>query len=184
MYFRKINNDLKVSLTISQYANEIFCLIDNNRYFFKQWLPWIDKTKTVKDTKEFIQTQLSLFQKGLALHETIFYKNKIVGVLALNKIDIKNDIAYIGYWLAKDYNNKGIMIACVKNLIKLSFEYYDIDKIEIRCAIKNKKSQNIPIQIGFKKSKILEKVELVNGRYLDHIVYELKKEEFLLNLYS
>ena len=177
MFFRQINDDLKVSLTIPQYAKEIFTLIDNNRPYMKQWLGWIDSSQDVSDTEEFIKLQLSEFQKGIALHETIFYKNEVVGVVGLNKIDKNKGVGYIGYWLAKKFNGKGIMTDSVKDLIKLAFDYYPIQKVDIRCATDNKKSQAIPERLGFKKCHIVEKAELVNDVYFDHIVYELTRGE-------
>jgi len=179
MFFRDINHNIKVGLTIPQYAKEIFSLIDNNRLYLKQWLSWIDSTTQVSNTKEFIKLQLLDFQNGLAVHETIFYKNKIVGVVGFNKIDTHKSVANIGYWLAKEFNNKGIMTNCVKDLIKLGFDYYEINKIEIRCAINNEKSKAIAKRLCFKQLNIIKKAELVNGVYLDHIVYELTKKDYL-----
>lgn len=51
MFFREIDCDLKLSLSIPQYAEELFKLTDRNRNFLKQWLPWIDNVQKVSDTQ-------------------------------------------------------------------------------------------------------------------------------------
>ena len=68
MFFRNLNDEVKLSLSIPQYAEELFELIDKNRGFLKQWLPWLDSVTKPSDTKSFIETQLLRFQKGEALH--------------------------------------------------------------------------------------------------------------------
>jgi hypothetical protein len=71
MFFRHINDHLKLSLSIPQYAEELFELADNNRAFLKQWLPWLDTVKKPSDTKVFIEAQVLRFQRGEALHRIV-----------------------------------------------------------------------------------------------------------------
>ena len=181
MFFRKLNQEIKLSLTISQYADEIFTLIDENRDHLKQWMPWLDSVKKVEDTRQFVDLQLSKFQKGEALHETIFYQNRVVGVLGFNRINSQNKVGLIGYWLGKRLTGRGIVTLAVNDLIKLGFEYFSLQKVEIQCAVKNKKSRAIPERLGFKNEGVIRQAELVAGNYLDHVVYGLLKQEFTNN---
>ena len=43
MFFRQIDKDIALSLSIPQYAEELFELTDRNREFLQQWLPWLGK---------------------------------------------------------------------------------------------------------------------------------------------
>ena len=54
MFFREIDRDLKLSLSIPQYAEELFELTNKNRNLLKQWLPWLDSVQAISDTKEFL----------------------------------------------------------------------------------------------------------------------------------
>jgi len=175
MFFRNLNNETKLSLSIPQYAEELFRLTDSNREFLKQWLPWPDAITKPSDTKEFIEAQLLRFQQGEALHVTIFYQDRIAGVVGYNRLDKVNGIGYAGYWLAREYNGRGIMTASVKDLVRLGFEYYSLNRIDIRCAVENHKSRAIPERLGFAQEGIIRQAEKVQGRYLDHVVYGLLK---------
>ncbi len=62
MFFREINQNLKLSLSIPQYGEEMFQLINKNRDFLKQWLPWLDNVKVASDSREFIELQLLIFK--------------------------------------------------------------------------------------------------------------------------
>jgi ribosomal-protein-serine acetyltransferase len=181
MFFRKLNQEIKLSLTISQYADEIFTLVDENRDHLKQWMPWLDSVKKVEDTRQFVDLQLSKFQKGEALHETIFYQNRVAGVLGFNRINSQNKVGQIGYWLGKKFTGRGIVTLAVNDLLKLGFEYLSLQKVEIHCAVKNKKSRAIPERLGFKNEGVIRQAELVAGNYLDHTVYGLLKREFTNN---
>lgn len=177
MFFRHLDDEVKLSLSIPQYAEELFELTDKNRDFLKEWLPWLDTVTKPSDTKEFIEAQLLRFQQGEALHVTIFYRDKIAGVLGYNRIDQVNGIGYIGYWLAQEYNGKGIMSESVQDLIRLGFQYYLLNRTEIRCAVENRKSRAIPERLGFQQEGIIRRAEKVYGKHLDHIVYGLLKQE-------
>ena len=178
MFFREIDTDIKVSLSIPQYADELFSLTDKNRTFLKQWLPWLDKILKPSDTKDFIQLQLLRFRRGNSLSETIFYKNRIAGVLGYNQIDSANGIGYIGYWLGEEFNGKGIMTLAVKDLIRLGFEYFPIQRIDIRCAVENSKSRAIPERLGFRNEGVLRNAQKLYDKYVDHVVYGLLIDEF------
>ncbi len=173
MYYRIIDKDIKVALSIPKFANELYILTDKNRKFLKKWLPWLDSTKNTLDTKNFINEQLEKFAKEKALHQCIFYKEKLVGVLGFNKIE--NGIGSIGYWLDEEYNKLGIMTKCVDDLIKIGFEDLKLQKIEIHCATKNIKSQAIAKKLKLKKEKIIKNAENLYGTYVDHIVFSITK---------
>ncbi|MGL5795381.1 MAG: GNAT family N-acetyltransferase, partial [Waterburya sp.] len=96
-----------------------------------QWLPWLDNVQNPSDTKEFIESQLLRFQQGKALHMTIFYQDKVAGVVVFNQIDRINGIGHIGYWLGYEYNGKGIMTKSVKELIEIGHTYYSLNRFDI-----------------------------------------------------
>lgn len=178
MFFRTINNETQLSLTIPQYAEELFELTDQNREFLSQWLPWLHTIETPSDTKNFIELQLKKYQRGEALHASILHQGKIAGVLGFNHIDRNNHLAHVGYWLGKKYNGKGIMTESVKDLVNLGFEYYSLNKIEIHCGAANQRSRLIPQRLGFRQEGVIRQVEKLNYGYQDQLFYGLLKSEW------
>jgi ribosomal-protein-serine acetyltransferase len=178
MFFRNLDENTVASLTIPQYADELFALTEQNREFLSRWLPWLDSVRQAADTRDFILLQLTKLSMSEALHETIFYKGRAAGVLGYNQIDRGNGIGVIGYWLAEEFNGNGIMTLAVKDLISLGFEYFQLQKVEIACAVGNLKSRAIPERLGFKNEGTLRRTEKVGGGYLDMVIYGLLREEF------
>ena len=178
MFFRQVSNEIELSLSIPQYAEELFKLSDRNRNFLKEWLPWLDRITQESDTKDFLEAQLLKFQQGEALHVTIFYQNKLAGVVGYNEIDRANKIGYLGYWLGREYNGKGIMTQSVRELIEIGFDYYAFNRIDLRCAVANSRSRAIPERLGFTNEGIIRQAEKLSDRYVDHVVYGLLKDEY------
>ena len=44
-----------------RHAKELFNLTDASRTYLREWLPWIDFTKTVADSEKFIDMTLNQF---------------------------------------------------------------------------------------------------------------------------
>lgn len=176
MFSRRITDEISISLSIPQYAEAIFSLTDRDRDFLRQWLPWLDATKTATDTQQFLEHELQRFARGDALIVTIFYKGTVAGVAGFNSIDRVNRIGYIGYWLGKEFNGKGIMTAVVRDLVGIGKEFYSLQRIDIRCATDNRRSRAIPERLGFTHEGTLRRAEKLYEKWCDHEVYALLLE--------
>jgi ribosomal-protein-serine acetyltransferase len=173
MFSRDITETTRISLSIPQFAEEIFALTERNCSFLREWLPWLDRTKTTEDVRSFLIQQLEGFARSEALHVTIFHEERVAGVAGFNTIDPVNGIGYIGYWLGEEFNGKGIMTAVVRELIEIGREFYSLQKIDIRCATDNKRSRAIPERLGFVNEGTIRRAERVYEKWYDHEVYGL-----------
>lgn len=177
MFYRHIDDNIKICLSIPQLAEELFELTDRNREFLKTWLPWLDSIENPDDTKKFIVLQLERFAKGEAVHQTIFFQDKIAGVIAFNEIDQVNSIGRIGYWLGEEFAGKGIMQKSAGDIIQQGFNNWQLKRLEIRCAVENTKSRAIAEKLGFQQEGIIRRAEKVYEKYYDHVIYGLLREE-------
>lgn len=176
MFSRQLTEKIRICLSVPHYAEELFALTDRNRTFLRQWLPWLDGTRTVEDTGGFLEQQIQRFAIGESLHVTIFYEGTIAGVAAFNSIDRCNGIGYVGYWQGEEFCGKGIMTAVVRDLIAIGREFYSLQKIDIRCATGNARSRAIPERLGFAHEGTLRRAERVYEQWYDHEVYALLLE--------
>ena len=151
MFIHKINEDLSLKLIELRDRDRIFELTNNSRGYLREWLPWLDNTTKVEDTIEFIKICLKGFAENKSLSTVILYKGKIVGVAGFNSINWSNKTAYIGYWLGEEFQGNGIMTKVAKALTDYAFSELNLNKVEIRAALENKKSRSIPERLGFCK---------------------------------
>src|SRR5699024_12268827 len=141
MFQYKVDQDYSLRLMSGLDADELFILIDESRDHLREWLPWLDDTQYVNDSRKFIQDSLLLFNNREGLTTGIFYKGELVGVGGFNEYDWKNRIGYIGYWLGDRYVGKGIMTKVVYVLTGYGFRDLKLNRIDIRAATGNLKSR-------------------------------------------
>ncbi|MCA1010614.1 GNAT family N-acetyltransferase [Halobacillus halophilus] len=173
MFKHVIDEYTELRLLEERHAEELFQLTDSSRESLRQWLPWIDATKTVEHSREFIKGTLKQFGNNDGFQAGIWYKGELAGVAGLHTIDWSNRSTSIGYWLGESFQGKGLMTQACQAIVDYCFQELGLKRIEIRAATGNEKSLAIPERLGFKKEGCLEKSELLYGEYVDHNVFGL-----------
>jgi len=174
MIFKIKDNLLMRNLTTDD-AQEVYKVIDNNRVYLRKLLPWVDATDSSTVVENTISNWIKRHEKGSDLVFGIFMDGKYIGNIGLHDIDRDNKKAIIGYWLAEEFQGRGIMTDCVRALIKYAFDTFKLNTISIHCALGNKKSRAIPKRIGFTESGTLKDGETLYGITHDMVVYSLDR---------
>ena len=159
MFVHKIDEDLSLKLIELIDGERVFELTNNSRGYLREWLPWLDTTTKLEDTMEFIKICLKGFAENKSLNTVILFRGKIVGVAGYNSINWSNKTAYIGYWLGEEFQGNGIMTKVVKTLTDYAFSELNLNKVEIRAAVDNKKSRSISERLNFVNEGCIRKVE-------------------------
>ncbi|NRD77998.1 GNAT family N-acetyltransferase [Bacillus sp. BRMEA1] len=178
MFVHKITEELSLKLIELRDAERIFELTDQSRSYLREWLPWLDYTVKLEDTKQFIKNCLTGFAENKSLNTVIMYKGEIVGVASFNAINWSNKTVQIGYWLGERYQGNGIMTIVARALTDYALKELALNKAEIRAAVGNKKSRSIPERLGFVNEGCIRQAEWLYDHYVDHIVYGILAEEW------
>lgn len=178
MFIHKINEDLYLKFIELRDAERIFELTNGSRSYLRQWLPWLDATTKLEETVQFIKGCLKDFAENKGLSSVILFKDEIVGVASYNNINWSNKTAYIGYWLGEEYQGNGIMTEVAKALTEYAFNELNLNKVEIRTAVGNKKSRSIPERLNFVNEGCIRQAEWLYDHYVDHVVYGMLAEEW------
>lgn len=89
--------------------------------------------------------------------------------------DIQRKNAELGYWLAEPFWGKGIISKAVEQMIAYGFDTFGIDRIFARPFEHNAASQRILEKNGFVQEARLAKTLFKNGKYLDEIIYGIRR---------
>jgi ribosomal-protein-alanine N-acetyltransferase len=81
----------------------------------------------------------------------------------------------LGYWLAKEYRNKGILSAALPVLINYGEEVRGLKRFEAPVFSFNAASEKVLLKCGFKQEGFLEKAYFKNGKYVDTKLFALIK---------
>lgn len=179
MFYYKVDEEIQLKLIMPNDADDMFALIDRSRPYLREWLGWVDGTRTPADTRAFAEQNLVNFAQHKSLHTAIIYNGQFVGQISLNTIDWTKKIAYIGYMLDEGFQGDGIMTRAAKGIIDIAFNEYHLQKVEVHVATDNEKSCNIPERLGFTLEGTLRRAEWLYDHYVDHAVYGLLAEEWL-----
>lgn len=154
---------------------KIFNTLNNEREYMREWLPFVDATKEIEDTGNYVRYVLQTADKQF----TIYYKDQFVGLIGFKDTDTDNKKTEIGYWLSQHAQGKGIMIQSVAKLIEHAFGELDMNRIQIKVAVGNDKSRRIPEKLGFQMEGIERDGELlVDNVFTDIAVYSLLRKEY------
>lgn len=181
MFLHKIDEDLSLKLIDIRDAEKVFELTNYSREHLREWLPWLDFTTKVDDTKAYIMASLKGYSENKSLTTVILFEGKVVGIAGYNEINWSNKTAYIGYWLGEGFQGNGIMTKVAGALTEYAFTELKLNKVEIRAAVKNTKSRSIPERLGFVNEGSIRQAEWLYDHFVDHIVYGLLAEEWIEN---
>lgn len=159
-------------------AEELYRLIDRNRAYLRQWLPWLDMEQSPADTLRFIRFVRDQQLRNESLNLCIRYRGALCGVIGFHRFDWVNRATSVGYWLAEDFQGKGIMIRSCKAMVDFAFRNFMFHRVEIRCATGNLKSRAIPERLGFREEGMIREAEWLYDHFVDLIVYGMLSPEW------
>src|SRR4051794_26394640 len=178
MFTYKINEKTELKMLTPQDTEPLFRLTDQSRESLREWLPFIDYTKTSADTAAFITATMKQFSVNNGFQAGIWYEGEIAGVIGFHKIDWNNKSTSIGYWLGKGFEGSGLMTQSVKALVNHALVDLALNRVEIRAAVQNKKSRAIPERLGFSEEGCIRQAEWLYDHYVDHVVYGMLAEDW------
>lgn len=159
-------------------AAELFKLVDHSRQHLRQWFPWVDMTQKADHSLQFIQQSRSRQRNQEGLTLAIVYNRKIVGSMGMHEWNHQLKKAQIGYWIAEDYQGKGIVHRCLNGFIDFLFNRVGLNKVEIQFMVSNKRSAAVSERLGCKVEGIIRQGYILNGNYHDLVITGLLKTEW------
>ncbi len=151
-------------------AQEMFLLIDSQREYLGEWLPFIPFTTGPADSEAFIRSVVEAPAERRELVFAIITDGKFAGTIGFKDTDMGNLRSEIGYWLGEQHQGSGIITTAVKKMCDYAFNERGIKRMQIKCAVGNYKSSNIPKRLGF----IFEGVERAGERKADGSFHDIE----------
>ena len=153
-------------------AETVFGALDTYRADMRTWLPFVDTTFDAGDSLKYIRSVLSSGEEVFAVE----YDGAFCGVAGFRDTDRRESKTEIGYWLIPPFRGRGIMRRCVRALCDYAFGSMGMERVLIKCAVKNQKSAAIPASLGFTMKGIEPRGELLVSGWTDLTVWELERE--------
>lgn len=177
MFSAIIGPGVELRLLEERHAPVLFALADREREYLRQWMSWIEAAVTEDDILAFIRRVQQRFASNQGFSAGIWADGAIAGVMHL-QLELRNRAAEIGYWLAREFQGRGIATAATRAVAEHALIELEMNRVEILCACGNGKSSAIPKRLGFTFEGTRREGQHLNGRYLDLEVYSLLRSEY------
>ncbi len=178
MFTYRIDDHTELRLLAERHAEPLYTLIDRNRDHLRQWLPWVDASRSAEGTREFIRGVLRRFATNNGFAAGIWHHGELAGIIDFHAINWSNRSTSIGYWLAAPFQGKGLMTAACRAFVEHALVELGLNRIEIRCATGNRRSRAIPERLGFTQEGTLRQAEWLYHRFEDLVVYSMLASEW------
>ncbi len=159
-------------------AFTLFRLIDAERERLGRWLPWVEETRTERDSARFIADATEERRRRRSLVLAICVEGAIVGTIGLHYVEWFDRSAELGYWIASARRGAGVRDAggarrarlCVRDRRAAS---------DRRCAARSATSgaRGWRSGSGMRREGFLREAHYVGGKFLDQHLYALLRHE-------
>ena len=92
----RIDEETELRILEERHAREVAELVDQNRTSLRKWLPWVDDSRSVEDSRAFIRSSLQQFAQNEGFQMGIWYRDYLrvalvtrglIGLIAKLRLD-------------------------------------------------------------------------------------------------
>lgn len=113
------------------------------------WLPWLHEGYSQDDSAQWIADCQSSRERGEAYAFGVFdAQGRVLGDLALNRIDPKRGSANLGYWVRESAQGQGVATRAARAIAAFGFHVLGLVRIEIVIAVDNLASRRVAERLG------------------------------------
>lgn len=179
MFFSRASSpDFRLKLLEKSDAQPLYEAIRANRDHLREWLPWVETTQSVLDSKAFIDDAMQKHFKGEGVVHGIWSDDALVGCIGINDINQAHRKGAIGYWLDQACQDRGIMTRAASQMISYAFNDMKLNRVEILCASRNYRSRGVAQRLGFQQEAVLREYYWQHGQFTDMLLYSMLRRDW------
>ncbi len=175
-----VDNEITLRLFREGDAAPLFEIIERDRDYLAEFLPWPDGITTLEDEKRFVERVMSqpLIGSDASVSFIIEYQSEIAGTIGIRLANPQNHTGEIGYLLAEPMQHKGIMTRACQAVSEYGFAEMDLRRIEIFADPENPKSRAIPLRLGYTDDGIAPYTLRATGKSQQMAAYSMTIENW------
>jgi ribosomal-protein-alanine N-acetyltransferase len=100
-------------------------------------------------------------------------EKKLIGVLRIFDLSIKNHRGEVSYILNPNYQGKGYMVESLKAFFSYCFRKTDIIRIQAKCVSDHKASEKVMINSGMSYEGLLKNYFILEDKSVDAVLYAI-----------
>ena len=145
--------------------------------------PWMSWAHAEPEPLEEKIQRVKRFRGEFDLGQNFIYgifnpeETKLIGGTGLHP-RLGSEELEIGYWIHKDFINRGLVTEATAALVRVAFEIVRVHRVEIHCDPENFASAAIPRKLGFTHEGTLRANMHFLDRWRDTMIWGLLESEY------
>ncbi len=172
-----VDDDLEIVEPVEGDAEELFVVVDGNRSFLKEWLPWLDDVNSVDDEVAMIRSLSEPNPDDFRFY-LIRQSGEIVGAISMNWVDWSNRSFGLGYWVSQSSSGHGIITKACSRLIDHCFNDLMLHRSVIEAAVENYPSRAVAERLGMRLEGVSKDREWLYDHFTDSTLYAITAPEW------
>jgi ribosomal-protein-serine acetyltransferase len=125
----------------------VYELIDKNRAYLSQWVPWAKDYTHEKLHQDILDTYQETADGTLYIFD-VFYNGEFAGAVDAHDV-VAGKSAELGYYIGENFANKGLATNCTQALINFLVEHIHISYAYMDIMKGNAASIRVATKLGF-----------------------------------
>ena len=155
----------------ARHAGELFEVIDGNRAWLRRWLPFPARTRSPRDTLDFIdrmaRSEVNILW-GVWVAEAspggVPRPAALCGTIGLHRVDREQGSATLGYWLSRAAAGQGLATEGCAAVLLWAFDALGLERITVEAATGNAPSLRVIAKLGFTREGRMRSAQSLPGR--------------------
>jgi RimJ/RimL family protein N-acetyltransferase len=137
------------------------------------WLAWCHPDYSMAEAVEWTRSKADPSTGGELVFAVVGPGDELLGGCGVNQISRIHRFGNLGYWVRSSAAGRGVARAAVRLTAELVFGTTDLVRLEIVCAVGNRRSQRVAEAAGAVREGVLRNRLLLHGVPVDAVMYSL-----------
>ncbi len=138
------------------------------------WLAWCHPRYSLEEAAAWTASREELARQGLEYHFVVTGdEDRFLGACGINQINRMHRFGNLGYWVRTSAAGRGVAVSAVALCAEFAFRNTDLLRLEIVCAVGNRRSQRVAEKAGALREGVLRDRLLLRGTSHDAVMYSI-----------
>jgi ribosomal-protein-alanine N-acetyltransferase len=161
-------------------VDDIWPVVSNPEFpKMMSWAAHSDRSETLG----FVRAANRSLEQNAGIVWAIEHERRVIGSIGLEAMvfemrALRIDRAELGFWLAPEHWNKGVMAEAGEAVMRFAFQTIGLHKVTVGCISENLAARRVIEKLGFRYVGRLEDDVWRDGKWHSHLRYELTVAEW------
>ena len=154
-----------------------------SRAFLSPWEPtWSHDSLTRGAFQRRLRSYKSEMRQGIGYSFLIFRRADDLMLGGITLSNLRRGVSQagtLGYWIGEAHSRQGYMTEALAALLEFAFGRLGLHRVEAACLPGNTASRRLLERAGFREEGYARQYLRIDGRWQDHVLFGLLREDFL-----